>query len=894
MVTLMTAAGVGLAVKAYAEFDEQMSKVQAATHASSGEMAQLREAAINAGADTAFSAKEAGQAIEELSKAGVSTADILNGGLNGALSLAAAGSLSVADAAELAATAMVQFKLSGSDIPHVADLLAAGAGKAQGSVEDMGMALKQGGLVASSFGISVDETVGSLAAFASAGLVGSDAGTSMKTMLLALANPSKQAANTMAELGISAYDASGNFVGMSKLAGNLQGALGGLTQEQRNSALATIFGSDAIRTANVLYEQGAKGIQEWTDKVNDSGYAALTASINQNNLKGDIERLTGSIDSVFLKSGSGMNDMLRSLTRGAEGLVDAIGQIPAPMLTMATSMAGVVGGLALVSGGILMAIPKIMAARAAWQDFATSNTRLAGSLGKLAKGAGVAVAALAALQILDAIVASTQEAKGKVEDFNQALVGTGKGGFDKQFQGIEDGVNGVGDAFARLTDGKLIHFDDALRKMLPSQPVARLQKSVDGLDQSLSGLVKNGGLPKAAQAFNMIASEADNSAKAQGRAGMSASDVLKLMPEYTTALKEQATQLGVAASDTELLEMAQGRIPEKLAASAAAHGKLAEVQAIQKGMSEEVSKALAEIGLTADGTVIALDKFVQALFRTADAQLNARDTNRAYIAALQDVDAAIKQNGTTLDLNTAAGRANEAAFDAVAAAGMRNMAAMAQNGASQQDLQAKLGNTYNDLIGVAGKFGITGGAADELARKVLGIPKGVSIQSWMSDEAKRMAEQIAGAVNGIPNSKTVNVLVSYTESGTAVYDKAMSMGSHTNVPGAYAQGGKVQGYASGGMVDYLATGGLPTFRPNGTDTVPAMLTPGEVVVKRSSARAIGYEQLAYANATGRLPGAAGGPQSNVIYNGPINVTDVDQLMRKQDTARRDALAMLGI
>jgi hypothetical protein len=500
-----------------------------------------------------------------------------------------------------------------------------------------------------------------------------------------------------------------------------------------------------------------------------------------------------------------------------------------------------------------------------------------------------------ALQIIDTIISSTQEAKGKVEDFNQALLSTGKGAYDKQFQGMEDGVNGVGDAFARLTDGKLIHFDDALRKMVSSQPIARLQKSVDGLDQSLSGLVANGGIGRAGAAFKMIAEEADKSAKAQGRAGMSATDVLKLMPSYTDALKQQATALGVQASDAELLEMAYGRIPPRIQALAEANGKATEVQAIQKQISEDQSKALAEVGLAADGTVIALDKFVDALFNTGNAQLNANEANRNYIQSLAEVDDAIAKNGTAFDGNSKAALANQAAFDAVAAAGMRNMTAMAQNGASQSDLQKKLGQTYSDLIGVAGKFGITGSAADELARKVLGIPKGVSIESWMSDQAKRMAEQITGAVNGIPGSKTVNVLVSYTESGTAIYDRAMSMGSKGGGKfGIYdSDGGKVPGFALGGRVNYLASGGLPyAMRPNGTDTVPAMLTPGEVVIKRSSARAIGYERLAYANATGALPGGSGGPQATVNYNGPIQVTDVNELMRRQDTARRDALALL--
>src|SRR3954469_8527516 len=180
----------GYAIKAAADFDKAMSGVSAATHASAKDISALRQAALQAGKDTQYSATQAAQGITELSKAGVSTASILGGGLKGALALAAAGQLDVGEAAEIAASAMTQFKLSGDKVPHVADLLAAAAGKAQGSVHDMGYALNQSGLVASQFGLSIEDTTGALAEFANAGLTGSDAGTSFKSMLLAMGSPS--------------------------------------------------------------------------------------------------------------------------------------------------------------------------------------------------------------------------------------------------------------------------------------------------------------------------------------------------------------------------------------------------------------------------------------------------------------------------------------------------------------------------------------------------------------------------------------------------------------------------------------------------------------------------------------------------------------------------------
>lgn len=155
-------------------------------------MSLLRQAAIDAGADTVYSATDAADAINELGKAGMSTSDILSGGLNGALDLAASDGMEVAEAAELMSSAMAQFNLTGADATRIADALAAGAGKAQGSARDLGYALQQSGMVANSFGIGMEETVGTLTSFANAGMTGSDAGTSLKSMLIALANPTKK------------------------------------------------------------------------------------------------------------------------------------------------------------------------------------------------------------------------------------------------------------------------------------------------------------------------------------------------------------------------------------------------------------------------------------------------------------------------------------------------------------------------------------------------------------------------------------------------------------------------------------------------------------------------------------------------------------------------------
>lgn len=357
----MTAAGLAVAafgvaaVKMAADFDQQMSTVQANTGATSAQMDQLRAAAIEAGASTVYSASDSADAINDLGKAGMSVTDILTGGLSGALNLAASDGMAVGDAAEYMANALSMFHLKGSQASQVADTLAAGAGKAVGNVSDFGEALNNCGAQANSFGMNVQETTGVLALFAQNGTIGAEAGTQLNSMLMKLAAPSAEASNTMKELGISAYDAQHHFVSMANFAGQLQKAEKGLTDEQRNQANATIFGSYAIKAANYLYEAGESGVNKWTKAVSESGYAAEQAAAKNNNLKGDLENLGGSMESLMISVGEGAQGPLRKMVQGLDTLVDAFAGLPSgaqQTLVVMASLAGVFGAVHKAAGNL--------------------------------------------------------------------------------------------------------------------------------------------------------------------------------------------------------------------------------------------------------------------------------------------------------------------------------------------------------------------------------------------------------------------------------------------------------------------------------------------------------------------------------------------------------------
>jgi TP901 family phage tail tape measure protein len=900
-------AGVGLAVKSFAEFDKQMSSVQAATHATGGEMSQLRDLAVTAGADTSFSAKEAAQGIEELSKAGVKTKDILGGGLAGALSLAAAGELGVGEAAETAASAMTQFGKSGEDIPHIADLLAAAAGKAQGSVSDMGAALNQTGLVAAATGLSIEETTGGLAAFASAGLTGSDAGTSFKSMLQHLTPQSAEAKAKMDELGVSAYDAQGNFVGLSKFSENLKTSMQDLTPEARNAAMGVIFGSDAVRAANVLYEQGAAGIDKWTDAVNASGYAAETARLKQDNLAGDIEKLGGSIDSVFLKSASGANEALRGLVQGAEDLVDAIGKIPGPILNVALGIGGITGAAALAGGAFLTLFPKVMETHAAFKTLAADSPKAAGALGKVGKAAGIAAAALVGLQIIGAISKAMGPAAKSTEEYGQAFLTLQNSTKDldsitRNIGGLGTQINGVGDALARRADFDWFdNLNNAIGDMVGgTSKTQEVRDSIVAIDDTLAGLASNGGAQKAADSFKILAAEADKSAKAQGRQGVSTKDALDLMPGYKDALLAQATAAGVNLSEQELLDFAMGKIPASMENAAGAAEKYTDASGKSVPVSEDMAKALEEVGLSADGAVTNLEKYVTALFNAGLLEMDARSATAAHQAAIDATSAAVvnakkaiedklvadgmgvdaakalaeeqynlggalNKSKTDFDLTSEAGRVLNDQFQSIASTGMAEIEAKAKDGAGQPELQKNLSATYESLKTAGVGMGLTAGAADDLARRVLGVPDKADINTWMSSEAKRMAEQTKGAIDAIPKNVTVNTTFNETTIQRVIRQlsgDAAPVGAGTVLAPKKATGGRLTGYADGGQLPTTGpgTGMTDGFLGINSLGIPtARVDAGEWIINGRSSDRYNRELAAInAGTFPKLPGYANG------------------------------------
>lgn len=311
--------GLGAAVFAAGNFEQAIADVNAVADLTTEEMEQVSALALEIGKNTSFSATEGAAAIGELVRAGVPLEDVLAGAATQAAYLAEAGGVSIPAAAEVMANSMNMFGIAGKDAAVVADTFAAAANASAADVAGLAQGLAQGGPAAAQFGISLQDTVTALALFSNYGIQGSDAGTSLKAMLQRLVAPTDEAAAKMTELGINAFDTQGNFVGLEALAGQLNTAFAGMSEEQRNAALALIFGADASRVAGIMATEGAEGFNEMSEAVNDQGAAGRMAAKRMDTLFGSIEQLKGSLETALIVIGSGLTPAIREFSDAIVG-----------------------------------------------------------------------------------------------------------------------------------------------------------------------------------------------------------------------------------------------------------------------------------------------------------------------------------------------------------------------------------------------------------------------------------------------------------------------------------------------------------------------------------------------------------------------------------------------
>lgn len=317
--------GVSIAaIKAGSDFESQMSRVQAISGATGSEFNKLKEQAIQLGADTAFSSSQAAEGMENLAAAGFTTSEIMDA-MPGLLDLAAASGEDLATSSDIAASTLRGFGLEASDAAHVADVLAANANKTNSSVADTGEAMKYVAPLARAAGLSMEETAAAIGIMANAGIQGSQAGTTLRGAISRLSKPTKQMSECMADLGISFYDSEGNMKSLAEQTRMMEEATAGMTDEQRNNVLVTLYGQEALSGMLALMNEGDGALLELTHAYETcDGSAKAAAETMQDNLAGALDQLGGSAETLGIVFYESVSESLKETAKSATDSINNI------------------------------------------------------------------------------------------------------------------------------------------------------------------------------------------------------------------------------------------------------------------------------------------------------------------------------------------------------------------------------------------------------------------------------------------------------------------------------------------------------------------------------------------------------------------------------------------
>lgn len=801
-------AGLGGAVKVAATFEQALSAVQAVSGATADQMGKVSEAALRIGADTAFTATEAANAMEELIKAGVSLDDTLGGAADATVALAAAGGVALPRAAEISANAMNTFKLAGTDMMHVADLIAGAANASAIDVEQMGQSLSQAGAVAALAGLKLDDLSVAIAEMGNAGIKGSDAGTSLKTLLMNLQPTTDKQKAKFDELGLTTegmankfFDASGKIKSMADIQQVLSDATQGMTEQQKLANLEILFGSDAIRAAAVLAANGADGYNKLATamgKVTATG----VAQTRLDNLSGSLEQMRGSFESAAISIGTPFLGAVRAVVDAITWTVNIFNKLPTPVKNVIAIFIGAASSISLFAGAIGLLTPtigaliaKLLLFRAAKQFFAIFKAgfiamRAAGTVMGAAKAGITAMSSAAQLgstKIRNLVTAfkilraASLGVKGAMAAVGVALVAATAAYlyFSNKAAESEERVRSFTDAIREDSGALGDNTKEAIVATLAKEgyikALHRLGVSLPDYTNAIMGnsdaqALVNAQLALTPDRINQMTSGLDDASAALVLSGNTATQMTadtKFLQEGVTGLGGELTK---AAQDGKDFDEAMGR-------SAASTNDL----------GNDAAEAAAE-----------LNKLTKALQDSMDAALDAIDTNIRYEGAIDDWREAIKKSKGSTDAHTAAGRAAASAASDLSRATLAEVSSLMKLDPSGKKAAATMAAARSSFINSAIAAGLSATEAGKLADKYRLIPGNIrtTFSAPGAAVSTGLANRLKQAVKTIPALKSVRVLEQGARpSAAAVKDFKASL---TGLP-PEVESAVVTAYEAGGV-----------------------------------------------------------------------------------------------
>lgn len=472
MMKVTTAIGgvAAASVTVAANFEQQMSKVQAISGATAEDTDKLAESARQWGRDTKYSATEAGEAFEYMALAGWKTDDMLEG-IGGILNLAAASAMDLGTASDIVTDYLTAFGLSAKDAGKFADEMAYAMSHSNTTTEALGEAYKNCAATAASMGYSVEETTAVLMTMANAGVKGGEAGTALNAIMTRLATDTKGCATELAKYGVKVYDAQGNMNSLSSILTGVRGVWNNLTDEQQANLAKTIAGTNQFSALQTIMsglsdEAIASGMSfsDYSEALqNCDGTASDMAATMQDNLLGRLTQLKSKLEDVGITIGNSLMPIMEKAVTKIGELADKFAALSPKQQETILKIAGVVaaigpllitvGKLIEASGTVSKGIGKVVGKLAEMRTTASGATGgmsiLKGALAAITSPVGIAVAAIAGITAVIVTLWNTNEDfRNKITEIWNGI----KTAFTEFGQHITDKLNSLGFDFKNFGD----------------------------------------------------------------------------------------------------------------------------------------------------------------------------------------------------------------------------------------------------------------------------------------------------------------------------------------------------------------------------------------------------------------------------------------------------------
>ncbi|EKK5378428.1 phage tail tape measure protein [Morganella morganii] len=375
------------------EFETGMSKVQALTRLDkdSKEYKALREQARQLGATTAFTANEVAQGQSFYAMAGFKPEQIQNA-MKGTLSMSLAGDIDLATTADIGSNILTGFKLNSDEMNRVSDTLVATFTRSNTNLSMLSDTMKYVAPVASGLGVDLETAAVAAGKLGDAGIQGSMAGTSLRSILGRLAEPPKQAAEALEKLNIETRDTSGNLRHLPDILTELDKKTQKMGTAQRAGLFKHIAGTEAFSALSVLTEQAGKGeLQNMIADVKAArGEAQKIAETMSDNLNGDLKNLTSAWENVGIQIFGGVDSPLRDIAKSITDIISKVGDWAKrnPELANTLTKIALALGVILAVGGAIVLMLAAMLGPVAMLKLSMSvlGIKGAGAFGLLAKG----------------------------------------------------------------------------------------------------------------------------------------------------------------------------------------------------------------------------------------------------------------------------------------------------------------------------------------------------------------------------------------------------------------------------------------------------------------------------------------------------------------------------